>query len=515
MLGDNTSNNQNTGQIVVACPVVDRQRFNSLNDTGVTRLLFFDTIEGHDYRFSFSSLNGGDSNQIIDLVEHPPLDFDLLAIVYISVNGEAGANTFKDALAECGAAYQGVAVIPLTNANALDTVVARLLMERLLQAQANNARLALQMATLRRDYEQQMENFTMMEEFVSKRGVKLLDLEFSYNSAHPNERNGSINWDSWRLADGSFDLRQRLAVSSRGLAIIGLPITRMDVADDLILVIELWTLENQRQVSYWTIDTQKIKTDWIHLVLPRALGGMPLTPELRIKCSRWVMPSIFRLGGPHPVTDFCLRTGEGRALPGPLAIKLWKSVAGMSVPKFVGNTIVAGGTAYPSGQSDIEGYTVSLERMRHIKPAIELPEKLTFHPVAFWEEHTSILVHPLEGKTVIAYLPGGIQEPVCRLSLAIELANEKAQPMEFAAAWLTPEIDAKWLFHEAKVDPSIGFSGWVRLSALERMWLNIVVPTAGGSTGDLYFASRPAQDATGLNGWLFVRRIDYLAAPKR
>jgi len=495
--------NQNYGQIGIICPMEDRKYFNKLPEIGSMRLLFFDIIENNPHRFLVRDSKNEDIESLLDFVDSPPIDFDPLAIVYFSSDGEEIANIFKNALTNCGGAYLGVPLIRLSNNSELEPLIGRMLLERLQQTQLRNTQISLQLATLRRDYEKQMDNFTRLEEFIAKRGIKLLDLEFSYANDLAKE---AINWDLWRQADGTFDLRQRLALSSRGLAIIGLPVHQTDWGNEPI-IFELWTLENQHQLYYWTVTPQQIQSDWVHLVLPKGLDGIPLTSELRIKCSRWGAPSILQLGKPHPLPDFCLRTGDGRALSAPLAVKLWKTVSGMSVPKFVGNTVNVGGLL-PNRQEA----TVSLERMRHIRSFSQLPENLSFYPIAFWEEHSAILVHPVEGQSLIAYLPAAIQESVTKISIAIELANEKAQPMEFAAAWLEPSENPEQVFQSEDFDPEMRFSGWIKISALERAWINILIPKAGGTKGDLYFASRPAPGMAGYNCWLFIRRIDYLTA---
>jgi hypothetical protein len=433
----------------------------------------------HDRDQVYEFASAGQTVLWLDLAR-PVFDLpDLVAILGLSD---------RDGLDRLAASWQGsglpgTVVLEWIGATGAQAILPRALyhVARMLAAERGHAgRMALELATYRREFERMQHDFTGLEAYVTATEAARVRDVFDYPPSGTALGLGR-GPDGAAPADGVVaDVEQLLPLNSLGVAALSMALGTTPGRAGGTLLVTLAAIETGQTLASWSLDPSRAAAGWTELALERAIDEPALSLVLAIRCPPGAEGWTVMLGPPHPYAEFCARTGSGESLGAPLALRVQATLPGTRVPLTTA-AVPADGSARP------DSCPLTEATLETVSEVIVPPAADGGTSVHYDRDAGFIQVHPRGGGAVtvgrlLVTPPGG----TWRLSAQIRLAHERANPAEFAVlvrlASLGDPVEI--------ADGTAGFSGWVGLSAMQRGSLSAVLPEHGGRALAVYLLTR-------------------------
>jgi hypothetical protein len=203
---------------------------------------------------------------------------------------------------------------------ALSAVLAQLMAAQSAHAE-QRVRLRRELVQLRAAHELALDNFLRLERFVNDAGLARRTEVLSLMPSAGLRR--------VVLRDGE-QVRQRLPVSSSGLADFAVHVGAVPDGGDGALEARLVTLESETEVARWSVAGNRLRVGWQRFSLPVALADDPMSVELHI---RWNGggESELSLSMRHPDPRHQAHR-EDAATGAVLCMRLWTYLAGCAAP---------------------------------------------------------------------------------------------------------------------------------------------------------------------------------------
>ena len=357
---------------------------------------------------------------------------------------------------------------------------------RTLSAQRGHAgRLALELATYRREFERMQHDFTALEAYVTATEPARVRDVFDYPQSSTTLGLG-CGPDGEAPAEGAVaEVEQVLPLNSLGVAGVSIALGATPGRAGATLQAVLFAIETGQTVASWSLDPLRTTAGWTHLALEHAIDEPALSLVLAIRSPPGADGWTVMLGPPHPYAEFCARTGRGESLGAPLAMRVQATLPGTRVPVTTGS-VRADGMRRPDACLLADAVLETASEVL-VPPAADGDTSVHYD-----REFGFIQVHPRgNGAVTVARLlvtpPGG----TWRLSAQICLAHEQANPVLFGIlVRLIGDGDADLGDLADITDGAVGFSGWVPLSAMQRRSLSAMLPGHAGRGLAVYLLTR-------------------------
>jgi hypothetical protein len=354
-----------------------------------------------------------------------------------------------------------------------NTILSRALYHvgRVMSVQMRHAgRMALELATYRREFERMQHSFAALEGYVAALDLIRPRDVFDY----PRSAASHVP------CDGS--VRQLLPLNSLGIAGISVAFAATPGRPGEKLAAVLSVIETGATLASWSLDPLGTPAGWTTLSLDRAIDEMALSLVLTIHggpgCEGWRL----LLGPPHPYSEFCATTGSGESLGAPMAMRVTATLPGTRVS-------AADGSVRPDGAPPPATYPVAAavyETVSEVFPPFAANAGTSVH---YNDELGFIQVHPRgSGAVTVARLLIAPPENTWRLSAVVCLGHEEANPTQFGILVRVAVGEDGEVADVA--DGAPGFSGWLTVTAMEQRGLSVVFPPECGDLLAVYLLTR-------------------------
>jgi hypothetical protein len=433
--------------------------------------------------------------------------FDLPSLLAVLLVGDATeCQRLKD---RWGACFPSVELdfrcIPKFNARELSKAATAALADHLARQRIFSGRAALDLAVYRREFERLQRAFSVLEQYVAEHSLQKSRVLFEYPAGSATWRAGADDATTAGTAPPEpIRVQQHLPVDSLGVAGIAIDVR----SGNAPLWAELRAIETDQRFAVWTVAANKVAAGWLHLTLRGAIDQPGLSLVLTLGPAAESGRLALGLGAPHPYERFRARTVDGVRLPGPLAMRIYGGLPGVRAP--VPMTAVL-----PAGESIPAVTLVDPELCKSVCQVYPPPTPGEPGYVRYDSGLANITVHPREsGAMTVARLDLPIPANAWRVSAQIALEHEAANPTEFALMALPvamPESDTATF--ETLDEDSPGFSGWIRLSALESRRISAFFPRGSGAHLRLYLLTRQTPGSSADFAWARFGQLEFNAAP--
>lgn len=370
---------------------------------------------------------------------------------------------------------------------------------QLVQARAYAGRLAFDLAAYRRDFERMQRSFARLERYVSEAGLGAVREVFAIPRGKAAVSLGG--------AAGARSLRQALPVDSLGLAGIAIVIAAAPGEPGPPLAVGLAAIETGETIATWSLDPAGTQAGWLELMLERAIDESALSLVLTLDYAAGATGWAMGLGPPNPIAAWCAQGDPGGGLPAPLALRLQATLPGSRLRARLG-AVLAERMPRPASFALPEAAYLTVSEVP-LSPGVPAEGA-----VACDRAFGFIQVHPLRhGAVAAARMEVMAPAESWRLSAAIHLAHEAANPVRFGilVAPFGHEVPRPEL--AAVEDGAAGFSGWITLAALERRSISALLPDHAGRGLIVYLLTR--QDDEPSFAWARFSDIALHALPGR
>lgn len=430
----------------------------------------------------------------------------------------------------------------LTQEGILGCVVSLLAGERkrLLE---RNARLSNRAAIARRQFEQVQRNIVDLTQVLRLCAPEGVVTALEYLPA-----TGQGSGIMVPMMGASATCAQRLPVALRGLAGVELFIEPAGVRSGSKLSVTLSSAEDGFTHALWRFDLDAVQDDTIRLVLPRALDTLEFTPIVSITAEKEVLRRL-RLGPPHPDPGFCGKVDGNKTLSAPLAMRIRTALPGRPLSHAPGalmplavdvgagevwdergehaTTNAAADGAGEKGRSrmlvsalhalglgarnadPVRTMLLDADTMSRVRHISETPPGIGFGIVYHWPEKEGIMVHPLEGSTTVACIPGLVGGGFKRLTAWLQSLREDGPPVEMAIAIGSDDERVRSALNGDRPEGAVLMSGWSGLAAGHSGRLELFSSTTVSPGANLYVATRLGPGATSHHhAWIVLKSAE-------
>ena len=297
-----------------------------------------------------------------------------------------------------------------------------------------------------------------------------------------------------------FTIRQRLPVSSQGLAAVALHAAVGRRRSGGKLRITLHACESGTTVISWIIPYAQLRNGWNLLELPSVLTGPRQTVDLVI---RWeggldAAPQLSlsnqivgKGGGVH--------LPKGEASRWALAMQLWTGLPGS---RLVASEHAEGGELF---ESMVRGRQLFLSRSKLQEAELILPKNVNvnFEILRAAGDGSSIQLHPVGGHVSQARLPAVCPRGLARLEAVVRTECPQGPWVEYAMA-LAPAGAPLTLTRERAIEQTpnaILTTDWVRLAPNTLGTLMLAPEAPLGEPCDLHIATRMPPNTSDAYAW--------------
>jgi hypothetical protein len=436
--------------------------------------------------------------------QHARFDLpDLLAIIVVGTEEECAVlkGRWVASFPIVGLEFKA---IPRLTAGSLSRAAVEVLAAHLRQQRRLSGQAALDLAAYRGEFERLQLNFSRLEEFVGPHQWHQPVILFDYppapvatqdRKARPNDLPG-------------LRLIQHLPVDSLGVYAVELNLRTMP-PDGSSIRVSLSAIETDRTFGAWSIEAANASPGWVLLTLTRAIDESELSLAVTIELPAGLEQSVFALGQPHPYEEFRARCDGGEPCRAPLAMRILAGLPGVQVPGVAG-------AIRPTDAARTSIFIVPArcyEDVSQVSPP-EAPDGARL--VTYEQDSQRITVHPHGGgATTIGRMDLRVPKQAWCLSAQIGLEHEQASPTEFGLL-VCPLIAQGSATNAAQAPDALteGFSGWIRLAALEESRISAFLPKTDADTVSVYLLSRQEPDASPNYGWARFQGFEFNGAPK-
>lgn len=281
-------------------------------------------------------------------------------------------------------------------------------------------------------------------------------------------------------------VRQRLPISSQGLAAVALHVTMGARFGKGRLMVRLTALESGSQLISWAIPFEHLRPGWNFLEIPTVVAGPRQTVELE---ARWdgdlrAAPQL-SLSGQFIGTESCPEVDGGQRLRNPLAMQIWTGLPGarrvssaFADPADLQRTVLSGRQLLLS--------PATLSRARLLAPQ----ESVGFDVLTFKDDARALQLHPVAGRISHAVIPAAIPPGARRIAAAVQTDNVDGPWVEYAMMLTPAGAKASFPTAEKPASAPVLMTEWVSLPAgtVGSLILALEEPVQG--LGDLHVATR-------------------------
>lgn len=360
----------------------------------------------------------------------------------------------------------------------LDFLLARLHAEQTATLQ-RNAALHRSLAELRESHEAAQSVLFMMSDTLARHQLPAIECALTLRpggtSVHPS-------------SDGkqASAIRQRLPISSQGLAAVALHVTMGTRFGKGRLLVRLTALESNSQLISWAIPYEHLRPGWNFLEIPSVVAGPRQTVELE---ARWDgdlrgAPQL-SLSSQFIGSESCPEIDGGPRPRNPLALQIWTGLPGarrvssaFADPADLHRAVMAGRQLLLS--------PATLSQARLVAPQ----DSVGFDVLTIKDDARVLQLHPVTGRIAHAVIPLAVPAGARRITAAVQTDNPEGPWVEYAMM-LTP-AGARASFPTAE-QPASGparVTEWLALPPATpgSLVLSLEEPMAGA--GDLHIATR-------------------------
>lgn len=298
-------------------------------------------------------------------------------------------------------------------------------------------------------------------------------------------------------------IRQRLPVSSQGLAAVALHVTMGARFGKGRLLVRLTALESGSQLISWAIPFEHLRPGWNFLEIPTVVAGPRQTVELE---ARWdgdlrAAPQL-SLSGQFIGTEGCPDMDGGPRLRNPLAMQIWTGLPGarrissaFADPADLQRTILSGRQLLLS--------PATLSHTRLVAPQ----ESVGFDVLTFKSDGRALQLHPVAGQISHAVIPTAIPAGTRRVSAAVQTDNVEGPWVEYAMMLAPAGARASFPTAETPISAPVLMTEWVSLppGTLGSLILALEEPILG--VGDLHIATRVPPGMSDSYAWAQWRSV--------
>jgi hypothetical protein len=358
-------------------------------------------------------------------------------------------------------------------------------------AHVDAAQQRMALAALRRDYVEMETSFKGLEDYIVSQHLPPMWSAFELAAGK-----GWISYGGPPRDD--IVIEQPLPVSARGIAAIELHVAFLHAHATGQLEVALHANDDPEPGHVWTVDYAALRNGWNLFQFTDANTMPNVTVRLVVKLHTKTgsAPSI-SVGEIMVPEKFRPRGPLGLWSTSALAVQVWKGVPGVRIPRFH-NAIAAKEAAQQFGQ------VLSPNQMRTAALLFApMPEKT--EGINYWQKEAAILVHPRADGLTCAVIKGVDVQDLVAIRAVVNLANEKAQPVEFAVTAIKADT-----FNPSAVNEL--FAQWTAVKPLS--WSEVFDPlgeTIGGPV-DILLATRMERNKKPDQAWALFRRIELIRA---
>jgi hypothetical protein len=436
----------------------------------------------HDGVGRLSTLNRGDGDASLLALAVPPAD----CLGLIAFTTEAAAT-----LTACAAWFteNGPGAAPAVKllggrvdserrTALLDFLLGRLHAEQAATLQ-RNAVLHRSLSELRESHEATQSVLFMMSDTLARHQLPAIECALTLRpggtSVHPS-------------GDGkqTTAIRQRLPLSSQGLAAVALHVTMGARFGRGRLLVRLTALESSSQLISWAIPYEHLRPGWNFLEIPTVVAGPRQTVELE---ARWDgdlrgAPQL-SLSSQFIGPEGCPEIDGGPRARNPLAMQIWTGLPGarrvssaFADPADLQRAVMAGRQLLLS--------PATLSQARLVAPQ----ESVGFDVLTIKDDGRVLQLHPVAGRISHAVIPLAVPAGARRITAAVQTDNAEGPWVEYAMMLTSAGARANFPTAEQPAPSPVRMTEWLAVppATLGSLVLSLEEPMAG--VGDLHIATR-------------------------
>jgi hypothetical protein len=353
-----------------------------------------------------------------------------------------------------------------------------------------NAALHRSLSELRESHESTQSVLFMMSDTLARHQLPAIECAVTLRpggtTAHPS-------------GDGKrgIAIRQRLPISSQGLAAVALHVTMGARFGKGRLLVRLTALESGSQLISWAIPFEHLRPGWNFLEIPTVVAGPRQTVELE---ARWdgdlrAAPQL-SLSGQFIGTEGCPEVDGGQRLRNPLAMQIWTGLPGarrvssaFADPADLQRTILSGRQLLLS--------PATLSHARLVAPQ----ESVGFDVLTFKDDARALQLHPVAGRVSHAVIPTAIPPGTRRVSAVVQTDNVEGPWVEYAMMLTPAGARASFPTAEKPISAPVLMTEWLALppGTSGNLILALEEPILG--VGDLHVATRVSPGMNDSYAW--------------
>lgn len=412
----------------------------------------------------------------------PPAD--CLGLVAFTTEGAATLTACAAWLTESGAG--DVAPVKLLGGRVeaeRRTALLEFLLGRMQREQAatlrRNAELHRSLAELRESHEATQSVMFMMSDTLARHQLPAIECALTLRpggtTVHPS-------------GDGrrGTSVRQRLPVSSQGLAAVALHVTMGARFGKGRLLVRLTAVESGGQLISWAIPFEHLRAGWNFLEIPTVVAGPRQTVELE---ARWdgdlrAAPQL-SLSGQFIGSESCPEVDGGQRLRNPLAMQIWTGLPGARrVSSAFADPVDLQRTMLSGRQLLLSPATLSHARL------LAPQESVGFDVLTFKDDSRVLQLHPVAGRVSHAVVPAAIPPGTRRIAAAVATDNADGPWVEYAMMVTPTGARASFPTAEEPTSAPVMMTDWLALppGTPGNLVLALEEPLIG--LGDLHVATR-------------------------
>jgi hypothetical protein len=372
----------------------------------------------------------------------------------------------------------------------------------------HSGRAALELATYRREFDRLQHSFSRLEQYIGRQSFQRVTEIFEYpaDSMTVTETSGRAQLDDATAPTGRC-LIQDLPIDSCGLSSFSIHISAKPEAEAEPLRIKLKAIETGHIFGEWSIGADEAQVGWVEMALNEAIDEWALSLVIIVEWPPDTSGWALALGPPHPYKQFCARTEGGEHLRSPIGLRVFAGLPGVRV--------AATTTAIrPMNAPHVLGAFIPYEvygTVVQVSPPIE-DNKPTL--VSYDRGISCITVHPRVGGLTVARMNVVVPPHAWRISAQIHLANERANPTQFALMVCAPRDETRESARLNQLDsPSPSFSGWKTLSPLETKSISLLLAESPEQQLSIYLVTRQAPDLSPDFAWARFSKFEFNVLP--
>lgn len=352
----------------------------------------------------------------------------------------------------------------------------------------------LSLATLRREHEDTLENFSELEKamsyFAMPSRVAKLNLLPSGAVAALDGRDGSPS-----------RVRQLLPVSVYGLAAVEVHLDKAPRGPG-VLEVGLRLGSSTVPVRSWSVQAGQLRQGWTSFQLDRALTTREQDASLELTWRDADGRDLpLSLSHANPLSEVCAIVDRGDQLPAPLALRVWGAVPGSSLTSAGLLASLQGRAATPEeSASPPIRFALGADEVGRAELLSPRDLVLDWNLISFRPEERDLLVHPVDDQICIAIVRGVSLRDVQALSALVIVDNKEANPVDFALA-IVPQ-------QASYFKPQTFLRTWTSVEPTVFTEVKGSVDLKPGAPLDLILATRITGNASATLAWAYFKRIE-------